>query len=89
MKATNKQQTLTLTKPNKAYKKLMEQATKHAGKFLTGEPLAVLKYGRYDDGRISFITFETTGGIEETYNHEDCLAMAVEDSVKIITFNLK
>ena len=82
------QQTLTLTKPNKAYTKLMQLANKNASSFITVRPLNIIKYGRYESGKISFISFETTGGIEDTYSNADCLAMAIQDSAKIITFNL-
>ena len=89
MNTINQQQILILTKPNKAYAKLMQLANKNASSFITGMPLSIIKYGRYDSGKLSFISFETTGGIEDTYSHEDCLAMAIQDSSKIITFNFK
>jgi len=53
--------------------------------FLTGEPIRVLKVG-YNDKKLSFVTFKTTRGIGEFYKHNDCLAMAKEESNLIIYF---
>ena len=71
---------------NKTCKKLMEYALKNEDKFLTGKPLKVSRYGVYPNKRISFVTFITERGMEETYNNNDCLASAITDSEKILNF---
>jgi hypothetical protein len=81
--------TLIKEQPTKRAIKLLDFALNNKASFTTGAPTKVLKYGVYADNKVSFVTFETEGGIEDIYNHEDCLAMAMQDSAKIITFNLK
>jgi len=64
----------------------MDYALRNEHKFLTGKPLKVSRYGVYPDKKISFVTFITERGVEETYNNNDCLASAIADSEKILNF---
>jgi len=79
--------TIIKHQPTKRAIKLLDFALKNKASFTTGTPKRVVKYGVYDNNKVSFVTFETDGGIEELYHHEDCLAMAVQDSAKIININ--
>jgi hypothetical protein len=82
--------TVIKNEPTKRYIFLMDQAQKKASHFYTGTPKSISKYGLDNEQKITFISFVTSNGIEETYAKKfDCLADAFSFSEKIITFHLR
>jgi hypothetical protein len=64
--------------------RIMEYALTVQDEFITGKPIDIVRYGLYEDETLSFVTFKTDKGIEETYRNSDCLASAISDSHVII-----
>ena len=69
----------------KLSKKLLAAGKANADKFLTGQPIAVAAYGRDKDNKLTYVTYKTTDGIEDTFKGSfDCLASAISDSVIVV-----
>ena len=66
--ANNVQKVTVSNGPTKASASLLTRAQAgELGTFATGEPVAVRKYGRDEDGKLTFIYFDTERGGEEIF----------------------
>lgn len=74
------------SEPTKRAQKLLKFAIDR-NLCITGIAQRVLKYGLDTDNKMTYCTIETSGGIDESYAGKyDCLADAIQDTNKVISF---
>ena len=81
---------ITKEQPTKRAIKLMDHANRNSSSFITGNPIRVLNYGVCSENKLTYVTFETEGGIEDTYqNKYDCLSSAISSTIKKVVIRNK